>query len=227
MAQREEKLASTERELTTAREKLEAERTKFASDVEFASKVRALAEDDVVGLLELVGLSPAKVAAALSGAPQQQKTPKEIAELRAEIERLKQGKEAETEEVKKAVVQQEEKVFLSTISADKYPEVALYLQTRGDKALLENAYALTKKLEKEGRKGDWTNEELLSLLEQGAKKLHDQVRGAGAKPPPAPARNALTGSAATASTGGTREMTDEERTELAVAEVNRIRKAGK
>lgn len=219
------KLDAREAELSQQAARVESEGKRLAETVEFASKVRSLATSDPVALFDLLGLKPNDIAAALTGA-EAGRPSREMEELRAEVKKLREERDGDGKAKEGEVKAHEERTFLGGIAADKYPELNLYLETRGAAAVLENAYGVVEHFRGKGRKGDWTNAEILDALEQGARAHHAKIRGA-AKPAAVAPRSALTGAAASApGSGGTREMTDDERREAAVAKVREIMKRG-
>jgi len=214
-------------ELAQQAARVESETKRLAETIEFASKVRSMAGSDLAGLFDLLGLKPNDIAAALTGA-EDGRPSREIQEMRDELKKLREERDNDGKAKESEVKAHEERTFLSAIAADKHPELSLYLETRGAGSVLENAYGIVETFRQRGRKGDWTNAEILDALEQGAKAYHAKIRG-GSKPPAAPApapRNALTGAAASASGGGTRPMSDEERHAAAIAKVREIMKSG-
>ena len=212
-------------ELAQQAARVESESKRLAETVEFAGKVRAMASSDLAGLFDLLGLKPNDIAAALTGA-EADRPSRELQELRDELKKLRDERDNDGKAKEGEVKVHEERTFLSAIAADKHPELSLYLETRGAETVLANAYGIVDAFRQKGRKGDWTNAEILDALEQGAKAYHAKIRGAAKPPAPAAPRNALTGAAASASGGGTRQMSDEERHEAAIAKVREIMKGG-
>ena len=183
-----------------------------------------MAGSDLAGLFDLLGLKPNDIAAAITGA-EADRPSREMQEMRDELKKLREERDNDGKAKESEVKAHEERTFLSAIAADKHPELSLYLETRGAGTVLENAYGIVEAFRQKGRKGDWTNAEILDALEQGAKAYHAKIRG-GSKPAAAPAPRALTGAVASASGGGTRPMSDEERHAAAIAKVREIMKSG-
>jgi len=220
------KVEAREAELAQQAARVESETKRLAETIEFASKVRSMAGSDLAGLFDLLGLKPNDIAAAITGA-EADRPSREMQEMRDELKKLREERDNDGKAKETEVKAHEERTFLSAIAADKHPELSLYLETRGAGSVLENAYGIVDMFRQKGRKGDWTNAEILDALEQGAKAYHAKIRG-GSKPPAAPPapRNALTGAAASASGGGTRPMSDDERHAAAIAKVREIMKSG-
>lgn len=211
-------------ELAQQAARVESETKRLAETIEFASKVRSMAGTDLAGLFDLLGLKPNDIAAAITGA-EADRPSREMQEMRDELKKLREERDNDGKAKETEVKAHEERTFLSAIAADKHPELSLYLETRGAGTVLENAYGIVETFRQKGRKGDWTNAEILDALEQGAKAYHAKIRG-GSKPAAAPAPRALTGAVASASGGGTRPMSDEERHAAAIAKVREIMKSG-